>query len=80
MKEKKDTDKKIFSRRSFFNKLWIALGTIAGIEVLGISLSFLLHSSKEKQNLESFVVAGKVKDFKLNSVTPFRSGKFISLV
>jgi Rieske Fe-S protein len=69
-------DNKQISRRSFFNKLWIGLGAIAGIEILGISINFLLHSSKEKRDLKSFIVAGNVDDFKLNSVTPFRSGKF----
>jgi len=65
------------SRRSFLSKVWIGLGAIAGIEVLGISINFLLHSSKkEKKDLSSYVVAGKVEDFKPNSVTPFRSGRF----
>lgn len=65
------------SRRSFLNKVWIGIGAIAGIEVLGISINFLLHASKEKdKDLSSFVTAGKVDDFKLNSVTPFRSGRF----
>ncbi|MCP5061134.1 MAG: Rieske (2Fe-2S) protein [Ignavibacteriae bacterium] len=65
------------SRRSFLSKIWIGLGAIAGIEVLGISINFLLHSSnKENKDLSSFVVAGLVEDFKPNSVTSFRSGKF----
>lgn len=64
------------SRRSFLNKIWIGLGALAGIEVLGISINFLLHSSKKKIDLASYVVAGKVDDFKPNSVTPFRSGRF----
>ncbi|MCK5455935.1 MAG: Rieske (2Fe-2S) protein [Melioribacteraceae bacterium] len=65
------------SRRSFLNKIWIGIGAIASIEVLGISINFLFHSSKkEKKDLSSFVVAGLVEDFKPNSVTSFRSGKF----
>ena len=65
------------SRRSFINNLWIALGAIAGIEVLGISINFLLHGSKKKNKDTSlFVIAGKVEDFKLNSVTPLRSGRY----
>lgn len=64
------------SRRSFLNKIWIGLGALAGIEVLGISINFLLHSSKKEIDLGFYVVAGKVDDFKLNSVTPFRSGRF----
>ncbi len=64
------------SRRSFLNKIWIGLGTLAGIEVLGVSINFLLHSSGKEKDMSSYVVAGKVDDFKLNSVTPFRSGRF----
>lgn len=65
------------SRRSFINNLWIALGAIAGFEVLGISINFLLHSSKKKSiDTSSFVVAGNVNDFETNSVTPFRAGKY----
>jgi len=75
-KEIETNKKKPFSRRSFLDRLWIGLGTLAGIEVLGISLNFLLSSKKEKKDLTSFIVAGKVDDFKPNSVTPFRSGKF----
>ncbi|MCF6268873.1 MAG: Rieske (2Fe-2S) protein [Melioribacteraceae bacterium] len=76
-KENINIQKEPLSRRGFFNKLWIGLGTLAGIEVLGISLNFLLSSSKMgKNDLASFIVAGKVDDFKPNSVTPFRSGKF----
>ena len=65
------------SRRSFLSKIWIGLGAIAGIEVLGISINFLLHSSKkEKKDITAYVTAGNVTDFKPNSVTPFRSGRF----
>lgn len=63
------------SRRSFFHKLWIGLGAIAGIEILGVSINFLLHSSKEKRD-KDFVVAGEVEEFESNSITPFRAGKF----
>ena len=65
------------SRRSFLSKVWIGLGAIAGIEVLGISINFLLHSSKNaNKDLSSYVIVGNVDDFKPNSVTPFRSGRF----
>lgn len=76
-KVKLNNEQKPESRRSFLNKIWIGLGAIAGIEILGVSISFLLHSSKkENKDLSSFVVAGKIEDFKPNSVTSFRSGKF----
>jgi len=64
------------SRRNFLNKVWKGLGILAGIEVLGISLNFLLHSSGKEKGLTSYVIAGNVDDFKPNSVTPFRSGRF----
>ena len=76
-KVKISKEEKPESRRSFISKFWIGLGAITGIEVLGISINFLLHSSKkEKKGLSSYVVVGKVEDFKPNSVTPFRSGRF----
>jgi len=76
-KLKASKDEKVVSRRSFLSKIWIGIGAIAGIEVLGISINFLLHGSKKNDiDQASFVTAGKVNDFKLNSVTPFRSGRF----
>lgn len=65
------------SRRSFVKNLWIALGAIAGLEIFGISINFLLHGYKDKNQItESFVVAGNVEQFKVGSVTPFRSGRY----
>ena len=76
-KAKITKEEKPESRRSFLSKVWIGLGAIAGIEVLGISINFLLHSSKNaKKDLSSFIIVGNVDDFKPNSVTPFRSGRF----
>ncbi len=75
-KVKINSENQTESRRSFLNKIWIGIGALAGIEVLGISINFLLHSSDKGKDLSSFVIAGKVDDFKPNSVTPFRSGKF----
>jgi len=76
-KVKIQMEEKPESRRSFLSKVWIGLGAIAGIEVLGISINFLLHSSKsENKDLSSYVIAGNIDDFKPNSVTPFRSGRF----
>jgi len=80
MKSKKNkilNEEKPESRRSFLSKIWYGIGALAGIEVLGISINFLLHSSKnEKEDSSSYVIAGKVDEFKPNSVTPFRSGRF----
>lgn len=76
-KAKISNEEKPQSRRSFLSKIWIGLGAIAGVEVLGISINFLLQSTKkEKSDLSSYIIAGKIEDFKPNSVTPFRSGRF----
>ena len=76
-KVKITNEEKPESRRSFLSKVWIGLGAIAGIEVLGISINFLIHSSKNaNKDLSSYVIVGNVDDFKPNSVTPFRSGRF----
>ena len=65
------------TRRSFMKNLWMVLGAIAGIEIFGISLNFLLHPTRDKNiDREKFVVAGNVKDLQVGSVTPFRSGKY----
>ncbi len=74
--EKIENDAKPESRKSFLNKIWIGLGAIAGIQVLGISINFLLNSSDKNIDTASYTIAGKIDDFKPNSVTPFRSGKF----
>ena len=65
------------SRRGFLTKVWGVLGVIAGVEILAVSAGFF---SPARQNLangaQKLVEAGNVGDFKLNSVFPFRSGKF----
>ena len=68
----------VTSRRGFLKKLWGVLGIAAGIEMTWITFSFL-SPGKRKYNKASttyLIVAGKVADFKLNSVFPFRNGKF----
>ena len=65
------------NRRKFIKKLWGILGLIAGAELFAISAGFF---SPIKRNISSsnknLVVAGNISDFRLNSVFPFRSGKF----
>lgn len=71
----KKGESKIISRREFTRKIWAGLGIIAGLEVLGISLSFLFSPKKTDaaNNLKS---VGNVQDIPVNSVIPFRNGKF----
>jgi cytochrome b6-f complex iron-sulfur subunit len=65
------------SRRRFLKKVWSWLGVIAGMEVVGITTGFLLTSRKNLAgSAQNLLVAGNVSDFKMNSVFPFRSGKF----
>lgn len=66
------------SRRSFLKKIWGALGIIAGLELSLISMSFLIPGKKKKQkyNVSKIKTVGRISDFKLNSVFPFRDGKF----
>lgn len=65
----------IISRREFTGKIWTGLGIIAGLEVLGLSFSFLFSSKNTdaENNLKS---VGNVQDIPHNSVIPFRNGKF----
>jgi len=50
---------------------------IAGIEVVGISAGFFSPSKRNvSSGSQNIIAAGNVGDFKLNSVFPFRSGKF----
>lgn len=78
---KKDTSKNITrnktSRRNFLKKIWGGFGIIAGLELLAISAGFFTPGKKNFGNTASkFIIAGNVADFTLNSVFPFRSGKF----
>ena len=64
-------------RRGFLKKLWAALGILAGAEiVLTFSGFFSAKRKPLNANSQNLVEAGKIDDFKLNSVFPFRSGKF----
>ena len=66
------------SRRSFLNKLWIALGFVALAEVVAVVFAFLRsNKSKARQaDSDAMVTAGAVSKFKPNSVTAFVRGRF----
>jgi len=65
------------SRRSFLKKIWGAFGIIAGLELLAVSAGFFAPGKRNlKEAGKNLIVAGKIDDFKLDSVFPFRSGKF----
>ena len=65
------------SRRSFLKKLWGVLGIVAGAEVIAAFADFFVSGKRDEGTaLQNLVLAGNVTDFKMDSVFPFRSGKF----
>ena len=77
----KDTDKTAAtepSRRSFLNKLWIALGLVAVAEVVAVVFSFLRSNKSKPRQADSnaVVTAGAVNKFEPSSVTAFVRGRF----
>ena len=65
-------------RRSFLNKLWVCLGIVAFIELLGVITAYLYPRRKKSRTDDTAVVmeAGSADKFALNSVTAFLRGKF----
>ncbi|HPE55389.1 MAG TPA: Rieske (2Fe-2S) protein [Bacteroidales bacterium] len=64
-------------RRTFIKKLWTILGIIAGAELLVTFSGFFGAKRKPLfDDSQHLIDAGKVSSFQLNSVFPFRSGKF----
>lgn len=66
------------TRRSFLNKLWLALGGIALAEVLAGAFWFLRSSSRQKlpDEADNIVKAGPVESFEPGTVSAFVAGKF----
>jgi cytochrome b6-f complex iron-sulfur subunit len=66
------------SRRSFLNTLWIALGGLAFVEVVGLVLAFFQPTKTRAKGSDAggTVEAGAADKFPLNSVTAFVRGKF----
>jgi cytochrome b6-f complex iron-sulfur subunit len=66
------------SRRSFLNKLWIVLGGLGFLEMVGLVLAFFQPRKTGQKAGESVAIieAGAVDKFPLNSVTAFVRGKF----
>lgn len=64
-------------RRTFIKKIWTILGIVAGAELL-VSFSGFFGAKRKplSDDTQHLVDAGKVSSFQLNSVFPFRSGKF----
>jgi len=66
------------SRRSFLNRLWLVLGGLALLEVVGLVLAFFQPGKPRAKEGDSggIVDAGAVDKFPLNSVAAFVRGKF----
>ncbi len=67
-----------FTRRSFLNKLWWALGFIALAEFLVVVFAYLrpAKSKPHTANTNAIIAAGGVDTFARNSVTAFVRGRF----
>ena len=75
--KKQKTDQPQASRRSFLNKLWLALGSLALIEVVGLVVAYLRPGKPRGTSpAEAVIEAGTVDRFANNSVTAFVRGKF----
>ena len=66
------------SRRSFLNKLWIGLGVVALLEIIGVVTAFLMpRKIKAKAGeLGTIIDAGLAENFPIDSVTAFVRGRF----
>jgi cytochrome b6-f complex iron-sulfur subunit len=63
------------SRRDFLKVAWALLGGIATVETAGVFLAYLQPRLAEGE-FGSVIVAGKVDDFPLNTVTHIPNGRF----
>jgi cytochrome b6-f complex iron-sulfur subunit len=66
------------SRRDFLKKLWKGLMIVAALEFVSVFLGFLFSGkgSIKKEEPKNLMDAGPVGSFRVNSVTPFRNGRF----
>ena len=66
------------SRRSFLNKLWVGLGIVALLEIIGVVTAFLLPRKIKAKAGEfgTIIDAGSAENFPIDSVTAFVRGKF----
>jgi len=71
MNAKETDNKKSISRRRFIIYAWIAAAAIVVGELIGGTLAFLWPRRKGPK-VETVFIAGKVSDFKVGQITPFR--------
>jgi cytochrome b6-f complex iron-sulfur subunit len=77
-KFKKDGTEGNLTRRSFLNRLWMALGVVALAEIIGLVFLYLRPRKKEARESEQggLITAGKAATFTPHSVTAFQKGQF----
>ena len=70
--------KEKISRRSFLNKVWLVLGTVAFAELLAIVITFFRPRKPRTtaEDLDTIIVAGPVDNFEPGTVQAFVRGKF----
>lgn len=66
------------SRRAFLKKLWKGLLIVAALEFVSVFFGFLFSGKDggKKEEPKNLTDAGPVDSFRINSVTPFRNGRF----
>lgn len=63
------------SRRDFIKTAWKGLGVVAGLEMGGLTLHYLVDRKETNHNIDLFEV-GLPDEYPLGTVTPFRRGRF----
>ena len=71
-------DKETYSRRSFLNKLWLVLGTMALAELIALVVIFFRpgRSRAGTTDQDAIIIAGPVDSFEPGTVSAFVRGKF----
>jgi len=71
-------EKETYSRRSFLNKLWIALGSLAFAEFIVMAINFFKPRKQEPAaaQRDAIIIAGPVDSFEPGTVSAFVRGKF----
>jgi cytochrome b6-f complex iron-sulfur subunit len=77
-KEKKEGQDTEGTRRSFLNKLWVALGVVVLAEFVWLIVSFLRprRPRVKRGDFGTVIPAGSAEDFAPNTVTAFPRGQF----
>ena len=71
-------DKETYSRRSFLNKLWLVLGTMALAELIALVVAFFRPGQSRAGTIDqdAIIIAGPVDSFEPGTVSAFVRGKF----